>query len=159
MKARQDVEKVEKNLMLLSPETLLGLKMTGKSLLCTIRMINNNYVHIIWFSCVTVKSFVELVRQLFSLPDVKVFLSEKLCQDPLENFFGCQRQRGGVNDNPTVQQFYTNTQALRTINEICHDVRGNCRGLKRSQPIDWEKESAPLPKRRKVRTVQENSQY
>ena len=104
------------------------------------------------------KSFVELVRYLFSSPDVKVFLSEKICQDPLEKFFGCQRQRGGANDNPTVQQFYSNSQALRTINGICHDVRRNCRGLKRSRVIDWEKESAPLPKRRRVRnSLQENS--
>ena len=90
-----------------------------------------------------VKSFVELVCYLFSLPDVKVFLSEKICQDPLEKLFGCQRQRGGANDNPTVQQFYSNSQALRTISGICHDVRGNCHGLKRSRVIDWDKESAP----------------
>lgn len=105
-----------------------------------------------------VKSFVELVRYLFSLPDVKVLLSEKICQDPLEKFFGCQRQRGGANDNPTVQQFYCNTQTLRTINGICHDVRGNCRALKRSRAIDWEKETSPLPKRRRVKnSLQENS--
>ena len=59
----------------------------------------------------------------------------------------------------TVQQFYSNSQALRTINGICHDVRGNCRGLKRSQPIDWDKESTPLPKRRRVRNIIAGKQY
>ena len=39
-------------------------------------------------------SFVELVKYLFTIPDVTSFLSEKLCQDPLEKFFGSQRQRG-----------------------------------------------------------------
>ena len=29
-------------------------------------------------------------------------LSERLCQDPLELFFGCQRQCGGTHENPTV---------------------------------------------------------
>lgn len=98
-----------------------------------------------------VKSFVELVQYLFTLPGVKVFLSEKLSQDPLEKFFGCQRQRGGVNDNPNAQQFFVNTQALRTINGICHDVRGNCRGSKRPQSIDSE-QNTPLPKRKRKGT-------
>ena len=92
---------------------------------------------------------------MFSLPNVKVFLSEKLCQDPLEQFFGCQRQRGGVNDNPTAQQFFVNTQALRTINGICHDVRGNCRGSKRSRPIDSEQET-PLSKHRRSSSVRKS---
>ena len=43
---------------------------------------------------------------IFSIPGVKVFLSERLCQDPLELFFGCQRQCGGTHENPTVQEFY-----------------------------------------------------
>jgi len=51
----------------------------------------------------------------FTIPGVTAFLSEKLCQDSLEKFFGCQRQRGGVNDNPTVHQFCLNTQALWVV--------------------------------------------
>ena len=49
----------------------------------------------------TVNSFVELVEFLLTIAGVKAFLSEKLSQDPLEKFFGCQRQRGRVNENPT----------------------------------------------------------
>ena len=70
------------------------------------------------------------MNYLFSLPGVKFFFSERLSQDPLEKFFGCQRQRGGVNENPTVEEFCQNTQALRVINTVCRDVRGNCRGNK-----------------------------
>ena len=96
----------------------------------------------------TVKSFVAFVQYLFSQPGVECFLSGKLCQDPLEKFFGCQRQRGGVNENPTVHEFCSNTQALRVVNSFCQDVsRGNCRGQIRK--IDLEKENIPLPKRRK----------
>ena len=54
-----------------------------------------------------------LVKFMFTIPGVTCLLSENLCQDPLEKFFGCQRQRGGVNANPTAQEFCTNTQALR----------------------------------------------
>ena len=67
----------------------------------------------------------ELVKYLFQQPDVISFLSQRLCQDPLENFFGCQRQRGGVHDNPNVQEFTGNTQALRVINSFCRPTRGN----------------------------------
>ena len=53
------------------------------------------------------KSFIGLVKMLYNLPEVKnenlTFLSNNICQDPLENFFGCQRQRGGTSDNPNVQ--------------------------------------------------------
>ena len=79
-------------------------------------------------------SFVELVRYLFSLPSVKskklAFLSQNICQDPLENFFGTQRQRGGTSDNPNVLEFYNNTGALRVVNSFCRPIStGNKRGL------------------------------
>ena len=90
-----------------------------------------------------------LVKFMFTVPGVTCFLSEKICQDPLEKFFGCQRQRGGVNANPTAQEFCTNTHALRVVNSFCQNVsRGNCRGRKVGK-IDMEKENMPLPKRRK----------
>ncbi len=62
-----------------------------------------------------VKSFTQLVHYLFKVPGVKSFLSEWVSQDPLEKFFGRQRQRGGVNENPTVAQFL---KALRVLTSI-----------------------------------------
>ncbi len=56
-----------------------------------------------------VKSFIDLVTYLFSLPGVTAFLSERISQDPLEKFFGLQRQRGRVNKNPDVSEFCKNT--------------------------------------------------
>ncbi len=38
------------------------------------------------FASLTVHSFVDLVKDIFSMPGVKVFLSERLSQDLLENF-------------------------------------------------------------------------
>jgi len=75
------------------------------------------YIAFVYFS--TVFSFVELVEFVFTIPGVKAFLSERISQDPLEKFFGCQRQRGRVNENPTAMQFYKNTQALRVVNTVC----------------------------------------
>ena len=96
-------------------------------------------------------SFVGLVRYLFSLPEVKnnqlAFLSQHVCQDPLENVFGCQRQRGGTSDNPSVQEYYRNTQALRVVNSFCRGpVKGNCLGGGQSAK-DIGNENTPLPKR------------
>ena len=65
----------------------------------------------------------ELVEFLFTIPGVKAFLSEKLSQDPLEKFFGCQRQRE-PKENPSATQFYKNTQALRVVNSFCTCYRG-----------------------------------
>lgn len=99
-------------------------------------------------SHILVYSFLELVEYIFTIPGVDYFFSERLCQDPLEKFFGCQRQRGKSNENPNVQQFCSNSQALRVINGTCANVsKGNCRGNKTT--IDWEQENQPLPKRRR----------
>lgn len=94
-----------------------------------------------------------LVCYLYSLPVVKdnkvVLLSNNLCQDPLEQFFDCQRQRGGTSDNPNVLEFSQNTQALRVVDSFCRGpVKGNCRKRDGSHlPID--KNITPLPKRQK----------
>ena len=87
------------------------------------------------------------MRYLFTLPDVKSFLSQRICQDPLERFFGCQRQRGGVHDNPNVQEFVKNTQALRVINSFVKaPTKGNCRGSHQDNH-DKENTLEPLSKR------------
>ena len=95
------------------------------------------------------KSFIELVQYLFTLPEVTSFLSEKISQDPLEKYFGRQRQRGGVNENPNVSQFLKGNQALRVINSIDLDItRGNTRGSNHCN-ISGTENVMPLPKRRK----------
>ena len=103
--------------------------------------------------------FVELVRYLFKVPGVKVFFSRRLCQDLLEKFFGCQRQIGGTHDNPTVQEFQQNTQALRVINSFGRPVaNGNCRGNKGDSKFMLEKENYPLPKRTSCRAKTQTSE-
>ena len=84
-----------------------------------------------------------------------MFLSNRLTQDPLEKFFGQQRQRGGANENPNVPDFLKNTQAFRVINTTCAGIRGNCRGSdkkKRTKLVD-DLENKPIPKRRCTRST------
>lgn len=93
----------------------------------------------------------ELVPYLFKIPGVTCFLSEKLSQDPLEKFFGCQRQKGRTNDNPTAYEFMKNTQALRVIDSIqVKDITENCRGTKRkSYDLESVDLCKPLKKRKR----------
>lgn len=72
-------------------------------------------------------------------------MSERLCQDPLEAFFGKQRAAGGRSDNPTVQQFCKNTVSLRVQGSAALEpLRGNCGARPASSRDDL---SEPLPKR------------
>lgn len=60
-----------------------------------------------------------------------------------------QRQRGGVHDNPSTNEFMKNTQALRVVGtfHMTGVKRGNCRGgIAESSTADV---NAPLPKRRR----------
>lgn len=98
-------------------------------------------------------SFLELVPCIFSLPGVSSFLSGKLNQDPLEKFFGCIRQHGRVNDNPTVCEALKSVQTLRVVNAIRFGtITGNCRGTnakKKSLEVEDCDEKLPKRKRRK----------
>lgn len=142
---REGYEHSDRKRMLLSSETLLGLRITSESWCKHITI-----VMILFHISIIAYSFVKLVKYIFTIPGVKAFLSQKICQDPVEKFFGCQRQRGGTNENPTVAEFCKNTQALRVIGNFCRpSVRGNCRGSKSHLPI-CEEENEPLPKRRRL---------
>ena len=88
----------------------------------------------------------ELTEYLLEQPGVFYFLSEKLCQDPLESFFGKQRMRGGYCDNPNVQTFFKGTVSLRVQGSMAlKPRRGNCRRGEdsRNETLD----DTPLPKR------------
>ncbi len=53
---------------------------------------------------IVVNSFVELSQYLLTKHEKEslFLLSERLTQDPLENYFGQQRARGHRNENPTI---------------------------------------------------------
>jgi len=101
-----------------------------------------------------VSSFLELIPYIFSIKGVMTFLSKKLDQNPLEKFFGCQRQRGRANGNSTAAEFVKNTQSLQVINSICvKSITGNCCGMKHKS---YDLESGDLSKPLKKRTRKQN---
>ena len=97
-------------------------------------------------------SFGEVVRYLFGIPGVKFVLSVRFSQDPLEKYFGNQRERGGTNENPNVQQMVHNASALRALKSVTlNSIRGNCgRGHKRpALTVD----DSPLLKKKRASSV------
>ena len=105
-------------------------------------------MHTQYMWCV-VNSFVELGKKLLNTPGVKAVFSERFNQDPLESFFGKQRQRGGYRDNPTVKDFIYGTQSLRIQGSLARDPkRGNCRKRHQDKPSDFI-DNTPLPKRKR----------
>ena len=143
MISRTDVPQAEKPTMCLSIETQEGLRMTGIHF-CTMYKL---------YSCMhfcIVNSFVEVVRYLLNLPGGKgkYILSECFSQDPLENYFGQLRARGGRSDNPTVKSCLDSAQSLRIQKSLAlQPVRGNCSRKRRlfagTETIDNE----PLQKK------------
>lgn len=97
----------------------------------------------------SVKSFTEVTRFLFTLPEMEghYLLSERFSQDPIENYFGQQRSRGGWSSNPTVSSLVTAAQSLRVQgSQAMIPIRGNSsrkRKLFPQEVIDHN----PLPKR------------
>ena len=144
-----DVDNAVKPTMCLSRETLEGLRITG-------RYSYNNCFYAIMIMIITVKSFVEMTRYLLSLPgyENKYILSECFSQDPLENFFGQLRAKGGRCDNPTVQSCMQSTQSLRVQGSASlQPVRGNSTRKRRLFHNKEEIDSTSLPKRARVSKV------
>ena len=81
-------------MMYLSKETSDGLKMTSMHVLPFLLYVFN----CLQLSCIFNFQFTANsgVLSVYKVPEVKIFFSHTLCQDPLENFFGCQWPRGGT---------------------------------------------------------------
>ena len=89
-----------------------------------------------------------MTQALLVLPGVNYLLSEKLCLDPVESFFGKQRAHRGRSDNPTVKQFCDNTALLRVQGSAALEpICGDCR--KRKVNLSEVVNNNPLPKRKR----------
>ena len=100
------------------------------------------------FLLLSVYSFIELGKLLLDTPGVDFLLSEKLNQDPLEEYFSKQRGAGGASDNPTVDQFGHNMMSLYVASDCIKASRkGNCR-LDDRERKEAVIDSTPLPRRK-----------
>ena len=91
---------------------------------------------------ITVYSAVELVNYLLS-PGVPYVLTERFCQDPLENYFGYQRSIGTRKDNPSVRDFDYNDNGIRNQKTFRPIQGGNA-----AENINFEINDEPVPCRK-----------
>ena len=64
-------------------------------------------------------------------------LSERFCQDPLEEYFGHQRERGRFSDNPTLQAFGYNDLTIAAQCSSAPIIRGNVSGHHDGKKSKW----------------------
>ena len=74
-----------------------GDKITGIAFLYTVMMFNFTP---------QLNSSLNRRGLCFTIPGVDVFLSKKISQDPLQQFFECQWQCGSTSENPTAAEFF-----------------------------------------------------
>ena len=102
---------------------------------------------------ITVYSVIECVKFLLQ-SGMKYVLTEKITQDHLELCFGLQWACGASNDNPTVQQFGWNDNAIRARGQLAKvRVEGNTKGGQVKHKYSWYAvNDEPLPKRSNKQT-------
>jgi len=87
-----------------------------------------------------------MTRFLLSKDGVQYLLSERFNQDDVEIYFAQQRARGHRNDNPSVNQFMENAQALIVQKSLAlggsSNITARKRGVQDISPL-----CAPLPKK------------
>ena len=78
------------------------------------------------------------------------FLSEKFTQDPLEEHFAKQRQRGGCSKNPNLYQFKKQEIFLNVMNSsLLTDLRGKSSTRINNATAADATDTRQLPKKRK----------
>ena len=95
---------------------------------------------------ITVHSIIEAAKFLLQL-HVKYVLTERFCQDPLENYFGQQRAIGARKDNPSVCDFGFNDNSIRN-QKIFRPIAGNVCGQDTGM-VDFTNEALPCRKKPK----------
>lgn len=99
---------------------------------------------------ITSLAVIEATKFLLS-EGVEYVLTERFCQDPVEEYFGNQRKLGHRSDNPDMFTFGYNTNTLRIQREVSL-TSGNTRGRKDKRKA-WENISEDaVPKRKKKHT-------
>ena len=96
---------------------------------------------------ITTYSLIEVCKFLLN-EGFEYVLTERFCQDSLEEYFGHQRSLGRRNDNPTLKQFGYNDNTIR-IRRSNTTVMGNTRGAKKTGRAWYAVSDAKLKKRKK----------
>ena len=93
-----------------------------------------------------INGFIGAVNYLLSI-GTKFINARVFCQDPLEQYFGKQRQAGGGSRNPNVERYFQNDNKIALHRDM--NVRRRS-GNVAADNKHWEVDDAPLPKKRKT---------
>ena len=97
---------------------------------------------------ISVNSVVEVTKFLLG-EGFEFVLTERFCQDLLEEYFGNQRARGRQSNNPTANEFVYNDLSIATQCGIAPIIKGNVAGRHAGRKSKWfVVEDEPLPKRK-----------
>ena len=110
------------------------------------------HVHLLVFTIYPImqcrRSLIELVQDIFMLPESQAISQWSLKPRSLEKHFGCLHQQGRANQNPTAAEALKSMQTLRVIDSVwIDDITGNCRGRRKKRKFAEAEDSQPLPKR------------
>ena len=98
---------------------------------------------------ITVHSVIEVTKFLLQ-EGVEFVLTERFCQDTLEEFFGNQRKLGRRSDNPDIRAFGYNSNTIRIQRSVsCQS--GNTKGRKDKRKACEQVTHDKLPCRKKIR--------
>lgn len=111
--------------------------------LCNVYEYSLQFVFSVLF---TVHSFTEITKLLLAMDGVNFFLSDKLNQDPVEEFFSKQRSAGGHHDNPSAEQF--GHHLMKNIAAGSHAAASRRANVRREQPSK-DISDEPLPKKKR----------
>ena len=98
---------------------------------------------------ITVHSVIEVCKFLLQ-EGIEYVLTERFCQDTVEEYFGSQRKLGRRNDNSDIRTFGYNDNTIR-IQRTISCQSGNTRGRKDKRKSWTEVTDDPLPSRKKSR--------
>ena len=98
---------------------------------------------------ITIKSVVQVTKFLLG-EGCEGVLTERFCQDDVEEYFGYQRAPGRRSDNPTAADFGYNDLRISVLRDIAPTAEGNVAGRHIGPRTKWYTASEePLPKRSK----------
>ena len=120
---REGFSEDEKGRMFLSIQTYNGLKMTVTSAIAATKFLLSEGFEFV--------------------------LTERFCQDDVEEYFGFQRAQGRRSDNPTAAEFGYNDLRIATLRDIApQSVQGNVSGRHSGSRRKWcDVSDEPLPKK------------
>ena len=96
---------------------------------------------------ITVNSAVEATKFLLN-EGMEYVLTERFCQDPVEEYFGNQRKLGRRSDNPDIKTFGYNSNTI-WVQRAVSCQSGNTRGRKDRSKAWVNVSNDPVPKKKK----------